>query len=340
MAERLCMHSVSCPLCGNDDSRPVLQTPDWTGTTVGEFHLVRCRVCRHHYLNPAPQDHSLAACYPDDYGPHQRAVERGPNTPEAVQPTTVNTTRQPWYLSAWVRSLPGPRAYYRWVTETKSVWLPPEKGDGKRALEIGCSSGWFLAQLQQQGWSPTGVDLVRGPLAVARDAGFEVYEGTLDTVRFEAASFDAVFAWMVIEHVPRPRETMRTIHDVLKPGGWFAFSVPNVASWESTVFGRHWRGYDLPRHLQHFSPHTLRSVLDEQGFELISIIHQPSFLYWLGSAGSKLRHHVPRATLGETLMTQFENNPPLWCYLTLGPLARLNACLRQSGRLTLVTRRK
>ncbi len=351
MPDPLVMHDVPCPLCGSEAHTPVLQTPDWTGSVGGEFQIVRCRDCRHAYLNPAPADTSLAACYPDDYGPHQRIVEEASqkgshSTKNAPEPRgepeskPSRASRQPWYLSPLVRKIPGPRAYYRWVTETKSVWIPPGSGEGKRALELGCSSGWFLAQLQERGWSPVGIDLVAGPLAQARAAGFDVHEGTLDSVSFDAESFDAAFAWMVIEHVPRPRETLQGIHRVVRPGGWFALSVPNPSSWEPRLFGRHWRGYDLPRHLQHFTPRRLRSLLAEEGFEVEAVIHQPSFLFWTGSLGSWLRLRFPRWPFGETLMGAYEDTPPLACYLALGPLARLNALLKQSGRLTIVTRRK
>ncbi len=340
MANRLVMHDVPCPLCGSEDETAILTTPDWTGTASGEFRMVRCSECRHLYLDPAPVDASLADCYPDDYGPHQRAVDAAGEHPESEMATRSESEKRPWYLSTLIRNIPGPRAYYRWVTDTKSVWLPPGEGAGRRALEIGCSSGWFLAQLRECGWSPVGVDLVEGPLKQARAAGFEVHHGTLDSVMFEAASFDAVFGWMVVEHVPRPRETLQAIHRVLRPGGQFAFSVPNVSSWESSVFGRHWRGYDLPRHLQHFTPRSLTDILSDEGFEVETILHQPSFLYWLGSLGSWVRHRFPRSSLGERLMVTYENSPPLWCYLLLGPLGRFNALLHQSGRLTVVTRRQ
>jgi SAM-dependent methyltransferase len=226
------------------------------------------------------------------------------------------------------------------VTDTKSVWLPPEDGEQRRALELGCASGWFLAQLKERGWQPVGVDLVEQPLSGARAAGFEVHQGTLETVHFETATFDAVFAWMVIEHVPRPRETLQEIHRVLRPGGWFAFSVPNVACWEPYVFGRHWPGYDLPRHLQHFTPKRLHALLMNEGFRVERMIPQPSFYYWLGSLDAALHERFPQSWLSGRIRQAYRNNPPLSWYFALGPLARLNALLRQSGRLTIVTRRR
>ncbi|MCA9075422.1 MAG: class I SAM-dependent methyltransferase [Planctomycetaceae bacterium] len=340
MPNILTMHDVPCPLCGSENNTPVFTSPDWTGTAAGDFRLVRCRACQHRYLNPMPVDESLADCYPQDYGPHQRAIGRPATHGGTGQLNRSQPPKIPWYLSSWVRSIPGPLAYYRWVTDTKSVWVPSEDGAGRRALELGCSSGWFLAQLRNRGWSPVGVDLVEGPLTKARDAGFEVHHGTLDSVQFDAECFDAVFAWMVIEHVPRPKETLRAIHSVLKPGGHFAFSIPNVASWESRLFGRHWRGYDLPRHPQHFTPRVIRTLLNDEGFEVKAISHQPSFLYWIGSAGSWLRETFPNWSLGATLMEQYENQPPLWSYLLLGPLGSLNALMHQSGRLTIIASRK
>lgn len=344
-AATLVMHAVTCPLCDCDESVASVRTPDWTGFVPGEFQLVCCRNCRHVYLNPAPVDASLAACYPEDYGPHQRplaaaAVPSAPcrTTAESNLPSVEEA--RPWYLSPIVRALPGLRAYFHWATDTKSVWIPRGDGNGKQALELGCSSGWFLAQLRDRGWTPVGVDLVSAPLERAREAGFEVHHGTLESVSFDDGRFHAVFAWMVLEHVPRPRETLSQIARVLKPGGWFALSVPNRACWEPVVFGRHWRGYDLPRHLQHFTARRLENLLRDAGFDVIEVMHQPSSLYWTSSFGSWLRRAVPQWSLGERLMTDYESHPPLAFSLCLGPLARLNAALRQSGRITIVTRRR
>jgi SAM-dependent methyltransferase len=228
---------------------------------------------------------------------------------------------------------------YYWLTDTKSQWIPPVETSQPRGLEIGCATGDFLIQLQSAGWQAEGIDLVEPALDVARRRGLAVHSGDPTTIDLGAAAYDAAFAWMVVEHLPRPRQAFERLHAAIKPGGWLCFSVPNFASWERHVFGSHWKGADLPRHLQHFTPRRLRTLLADCGYEDVRIIHQPSFLNWTGSLGSWLRFRFPKSGLGAKLLTWFYDNPPLWTWFALGPPAHLLAFLRQSGRLTVIARK-
>ncbi len=144
---------------------------------------------------------------------------------------------------------------------------------------------------------------------------------------------------MVMEHLPDPVETLAEIYRILKPGGWFCFSVPNFGSPERVSFGKYWHGYELPRHLQHFTVKRIKGVLQRGGFTSRKVVHQPCFLNWLRGAGLTLERWFPWCPLGRTLNHWFWNNPPLWVYFVLGPFARLQAALRLSGRLTIVAQK-
>jgi hypothetical protein len=58
------------------------------------------------------------------------------------------------------------------------------------------------------------------------------------------------------------------VRRILKPGGKFAGSVPNIVSWEALLFGKDWQPLEIPYHLYHFSPESLRSVLEGSGLKL------------------------------------------------------------------------
>ena len=243
--------------------------------------------------------------------------------------------KRPWYLAGWIRRIPGPRFLYYWLTDTKSQFVPPGPL-GRRALELGCATGDFLLRLQQEGWEADGVDIVEAAVQVAQSRGLNVRRGDPAQIDLPVAAYDAVFAWMVVEHLPRPQTAVVRAFQTLKPGGVFALSVPNFASWERRLWGSHWKGADLPRHLQHFTPQTIRRLLVDAGFTAVSIIHQPSFLFWVGSLGSRLQARNPNSRIGRRLLTWFYDNPPLWIWFLLGPLAHLSAALKQSGRLTVI----
>lgn len=382
MSPQLQMRRIDCPLCGDAGHDDFLRSEDLEHGTGDDFRLVRCRRCGHVYLNPAPTAETLALCYPDGYGPHRdddfdrdRDASRvggggfpsrdGPGDDGEPQREDVGCTfggdhpdAQPWYLTRPVRSIPGLRRFYYWLVDTKSQALPPVEPAGRTALELGCATGRFLETLRRRGWEASGVDLVEAPVRQARTRGFDVHLGDLRSAAFAEARFDDVFAWMVIEHLPDPAETLAEIYRIQRPGGWLCFSIPNFASPERRIFGKHWKGYDLPRHLQHFTPGRIRRLLTSSGYEQIRVIHQPDALNWIGSLGSRLLGVVPggqgsseisadarprrdgfRHRQGERLRRWFFQNPPLAVQLALAFPAHLQAALRLSGRLTIQARK-
>ena len=144
---------------------------------------------------------------------------------------------------------------------------------------------------------------------------------------------------MVLEHLHDPRGTLTEIRRILKPDGWLMFSVPNFGSWERRFFGRYWYALDLPRHLQHFTPHTLRRTLDAAGFDVIKIIHQRTANNITGSIGYWWRERFPDSRLAAALI-QHCDEPRTGLVLVLALPAKFLAWIRQGGRLTVVARPK
>lgn len=244
----------------------------------------------------------------------------------------------PWYLRCGLRRVPGLRALYRWLTESRSEFIPPVVGGRNRALELGCATGRFLERLREHGWNARGVEPAESPAGEARRRGFDIHTGTLESAAFPDGSFDAVFGWMVLEHLSHPRETLWEIARTLRPDGWLAFSVPNVACWERIIFRSCWYVWEPPRHLQHFSSASLRRLLRDAGFDRVEVIHQRNLLNVAGSLGLVVHRLAPRSQLARRLL-DFPDNPTMWSQLLMAPLAILLAALRQSGRLTIVARR-
>lgn len=217
------------------------------------------------------------------------------------------------HLAPDVRPLTG---LLRRIFDQRTYWIPPLRRDA-RVLEIGCGSGGFLRTLAGRGWELHGVD----PATRGRD----LFES-----RYPTAHFDAVFAWMVLEHVPRPRETVAEIARVLAPRGWFAFSVPNAASWEFDCFRDAWYSLQVPTHVTHFGERDLRRLIAGAGLRMVRVEHQRNLTSVVGSLG--LRHRLPS-------LVRYAQRPPRWGQALLYPIACLLAVLREGGRLTAVARR-
>ena len=86
---------------------------------------------------------------------------------------------------------------------------------------------------------------------------------------FPPESFDVITCFDVLEHVYEPRQVVEKVATWLKPGGIFYFQVPNINSAEARVFGTYWHGLELPRHLFHYSPASLRSLAKAAGLKVV-----------------------------------------------------------------------
>jgi SAM-dependent methyltransferase len=336
------LERIACPLCGSEASTHFLTAVDNLCDVPGTFSIERCGRCRHLFMNPRPVIASLGACYPAQYGPHQSAPERPAPAAGTVADSAI--PRRPWYLRYLpLRYVPGLRAFYFWLLEDRSQPLPswPAGDSGTlppRVIEPGCATGRYLQRLQSAGWSVVGIEPGEVPAQVARDAGLNVTTGVAESVEHPAESFDAAAAWMVIEHVPDPRTTLTRLCGWLKPGGQLLISVPNAGCWEPTVFGRYWYVWELPRHLHHFTPGSIRQLLSECGFADVRVHHQRTLLNVVGSLGIVLLNWKPASRLGRWLKS-YPDHPTLWGQLLLAPLAHLLALLRQGGRLTIEARK-
>jgi ubiquinone/menaquinone biosynthesis C-methylase UbiE len=103
--------------------------------------------------------------------------------------------------------------------------------DGKRALEIGCGQGFGLEIILGRFGAAQvrGIDLdpqmvARAQKRALRYAGrAEVLVGDVTAIQAPDQSFDAVFDFGVIHHVPVWKDAIGEVRRVLKPGGIFVF---------------------------------------------------------------------------------------------------------------------
>lgn len=355
------LERISCPLCGSSDSSVVMTSKDNLCGLPGEFHVERCHACGHRFMNPRPVLESLGACYPQQYGPHQSVpktatVTIGENAVGNAADHCATNPRRPLYLRIMpLRYVPGLKQFYTWLMDDRSQPVPlatagthhsagsariegdePEK---PRALELGCATGQYLVRLQQAGWMATGIEPGERPASIAKNAGLDVHCGTLEASKLEPEQFELGAAWMVIEHVPDAKETLRRLHSLLKPGGTLLFSIPNAGCWEAWFFGRYWYVWELPRHLHHFTPSSIRKLLQECGFTEITIIHQRNLSNVVGSLALSILARWPESRFGRWLL-RYPDQPTMATKLFLAPFAHIMAWIHQGGRLTISARRR
>ena len=135
-------------------------------------------------------------------------------------------------------------------------------GRGRRVLDLGCRSGAFTRHFLD-GNEVVGLDVDRVALDKAAELGIEpVMANVEEPLPFDDASFDAVVAGELFEHLQFPDGLVAEVRRVLCPGGVLVGSVPNAFRVQSRL--RFLRGRppeDDPTHLHMFSPDAVRALL-------------------------------------------------------------------------------
>ncbi len=141
---------------------------------------------------------------------------------------------------------------------------------GRDVLDIGCGFGWFeLWALSHGVGSITGTEATAGDLETARKhiegPGVRLEVASALDLPFDAASFDTVVCWEVLEHIPKGTEAQafREIRRVLRPGGVLYLSTPH-ASVVSNVLDPAWW---LIGH-RHYRLATLQRLADGAGLSV------------------------------------------------------------------------
>ncbi len=206
--------------------------------TGDRFTIEQCGRCGIAFTRPQPAIDELGKYYPSTY--YGGGTGRFPALVELLQ-----------------------RALYR----RRVLAVEKVLGRKGRVLDIGCGPGFLLREFRDRGWQVQGTEFSEQSAAHARDVlGLPVAAGDVRELKFESASFDAVVMWHVLEHTPQPEQTLAEVARLLRPGGVFLCAVPNFGSTEARFARDKWFHLDVPRHLNHFTLETLRTLLSVRGF--------------------------------------------------------------------------
>ncbi|MEE8116262.1 MAG: class I SAM-dependent methyltransferase [Gemmatimonadales bacterium] len=253
----------TCPLCdGRDTTVVVAHVRDQEYGAPGDYRWVRCTDCALVRLDPFPSLDVLDAAYPPDYHAY-------------VEPESG--------ITRWMRSM----AFGR-LAAGLAKQLPP----GGAILDVGCSTGELLAAVGERGdFRLVGVESKQSAADAARERGVDVHQGDLESADIAAGSIDLAIMQHVLEHVFDPIASLQILARTMKPGGVLRGELPNLRSWDASLFGRYWGGGHAPRHLWHFSPATLRRALEHCGFVDIELSPALHTGHWALSIQNALRRN-------------------------------------------------
>jgi SAM-dependent methyltransferase len=251
-------------VCGSTELPTKLVVQD-RSVSQETFTIVQCAACGFQFTNPRPNAAHIGKYYESDaYVSHNSAAQGLVNRVYKVA---------------------------RYFTVRRKVALLTKLNGGQpgRLLDYGCGTGHFLAGASKAGWQVAGLE----PNPRARqDAASRVGQPILEPgalASLPPASFDAVSLWHVLEHVHALQDTLRQLIDLLKPSGKLLIAVPNPDSLDAQHYRQDWAAYDVPRHLYHFVPATMRQLLASHGLRVVQTVPLVLDAYYVSMLSEKLR---------------------------------------------------
>ncbi|MEN8208247.1 MAG: class I SAM-dependent methyltransferase [Candidatus Fermentibacteria bacterium] len=236
---------TDCILCGSGSSALLSVQNTWP--------VVRCSECGFVYLSERPAEKALADLYGRSYYEDGDVGYKGYlKTFEKYHDTFMN------------------------IFSRRHRDLLRHAG-GRRLLEVGCAYGFLLDYLAGKGWDVQGVEVSPMSSEYARDKlGLRVHTGDLESADLQVHSFDVILLLDVLEHIHRPYDLLRRIHELLSPAGILVVQCPwELYHWEEIAEAL-LKGLRpgtiepdaVPAHLYFFQPGTLDAVLEKGGFRI------------------------------------------------------------------------
>ena len=178
----------------------------------------------------------------------------------------------------------GPAGRIRAARRAEFLAQAAKIGPGVRCLELGAGTGEFTTRLAETGCELTALELSEATAAVCRErtsGHVEVVVGNAETgAGLEGRQFDAIVGVSVLHHL-NMELTLRNTFPVLRPGGRFAFSEPNMANpqvWAERHIGWVARRRHVTEHETAFRANQLARELATAGL-VVEVAEPYEFLH-------------------------------------------------------------
>ena len=241
------IHYTACPICGSDKIEHYLKAIDHTVSQKG-FSIWKCSSCNGMFTQDVPNQESIGSYYKsENYISHT-------DTNQGLVNQLYHRVRR--------RTL---------VQKQQLVSKVTGLSQG-RLLDLGAGTGAFANQMQQAGWTVTGLEPDASTVRKAKELYGLNLQSPSALQSLSPDSFDAVTMWHVLEHVHDLHATIERINSILVSTGVFIVAVPNYTSYDASAYQQYWAAYDVPRHLYHFSPLSIRMLMDQHGFKVDKVL--------------------------------------------------------------------
>lgn len=223
-----------CPTCGSADGRGELEKD--------HMQLVRCAACDLVYVSPTFDE------------AHYREVYASQEYQDIVRDLGIRSHEY---------------RVERFGRERVELMARQLEADRPRYLDVGCSTGFVVEAARDAGWVATGLDLNPSAVEFGRARGLDLRTASLEDEPFDAASFDAVSLFDVLEHLHDPVRTLRGCVRLLRPGGIVFLYVPNYDSASRLLMGKDAHFIWPTHHLNYYTPATIQDLMAREGLATV-----------------------------------------------------------------------
>ncbi len=234
-----------CPICRHRDFSTFLKCLDYT-VSHETFQIEKCQFCDLVFTNPRPDHQEIDKYYKSDaYISHSNSTKGLLN-----------------FVYQKIRSI---------AIKSKVNKITALNPFQKSILDYGSGTGEFLKAMKAEGWNCQGIE----PSLEVREMSKANYKLDIENPKalqtINEGKFGVITLWHVLEHIHDLKETVYLLEKTLGIGGFIIIAVPNRESWDADHYNEYWAGYDVPRHLYHFSKKDILSLFGKLGLKLIAI---------------------------------------------------------------------
>lgn len=237
------IHYTHCPICNSASISPVLTARDHTVSNKN-FSICQCADCSLRFTQDIPPIETIGEYYrSENYISHT---------------DTSTGLINGLYKIVRKKTLKKKRKLVCRITGKKQGNL----------LDVGSGTGYFIHEMKKYGWAVTGLEPDAGARKIAREEFNCELNDTDQLPVLAPRSFDAITLWHVVEHVHELHHYMERLKALLTQDGRLVIAVPNYTCLDASVYKEYWAAYDVPRHLYHFSPLSMKNLVQKHGMTI------------------------------------------------------------------------
>lgn len=240
------MEDILCPACENSNCFQTFKKKNVpeeikmhaSGFSRGNRDLFKCIGCELIFCYPMPSDENLAESY-------------------AIEADFEFVSQNPSRISTFRKHL---------------IWLQsvmPFYSGSDQILDIGSAAGAFLEAARLQNMPSLGLEI--NPWLVnwgSNNYEIDLKVGKVESILESHKKYKAISLWDVLEHLPKPQNSLSIITSKIEKDGYLILSLPNTDSISFKIMRWAWPMH-LDVHLLYFNSKSIQQIMDLYNFKLI-----------------------------------------------------------------------